>query len=294
MLGGGRLDWLNIRSYFRKKIPSPAVIAEWVGSSPGRTKLYHMHGYSIKDVRFVGYLREGSQIGPPQLTHVSKERGLSRAEARRVDGVSKLAITVPYTSDCGMGKLAICDSQPTFLIMAHGITDTWKLRHPAFAAFTVNVGIAPGAVTQLRSDVRNVVQALPLARALVTANASHSHRTIRLIDSLRESNADLGRRDADGTLNYGGSDTGSVNMIPAWVMPFTGVTASCAGICTIIMLRQLRNRWRWQRFCTGSSTHTKPPLQAATRMQVRSNMPVLPAKTSSVSASLALAPFAEP
>ena len=35
-------------------IPSPAVIAEWLGESPGRTRMYYMKGYDVNDVRFSG------------------------------------------------------------------------------------------------------------------------------------------------------------------------------------------------------------------------------------------------
>ena len=241
MLGGGRFNWLSIRSYFRKKVPSPAVIAEWVGSSPGRTKMYHMHGYSIKDVEFAGYLCEGSQIGSPQLTHVSKEMGLTSAEARRINGVSKLAITIPYTSECGMGQLAICDDQPTFLIMAHGITDTWKLRHPTFAAFTVKVEIVPRVASQLRSDIMNVVRKTPPARALVTANASNSHRTLWLIGNLRTRNSKFGRR--DGIANKRGSNTGRDHMMSESAAAIIGGMTSYACVGTIIMLQRLRRRW---------------------------------------------------
>ena len=54
-------------------------------------------------------------------------------------GRSILSIDLGYTDECGMGHLAICLSEPTSFIMAHGHGDNWPMKHMMMYAVTVHI-----------------------------------------------------------------------------------------------------------------------------------------------------------
>lgn len=70
------------------------------------------------------------------------------ALAERSDGVSRLSLTLAFTDECHGQFFSVCRNEPTNLILAHGASDYWKVRHRVDDAYAINVRI-PQLVPEL-------------------------------------------------------------------------------------------------------------------------------------------------
>ena len=136
MVGGGPrwryASWLQGR-----QTPTPAFVADWKGGDAG-VNHYVMDDYTEKGVRLIGDANGyGIARGPDPTGH------MQFPVSARLDGVSSMAINLPYTERCGEGLFAICEGEPTILLLARGSKDFWKSQHPMTAMHALSIYIEP-------------------------------------------------------------------------------------------------------------------------------------------------------
>lgn len=123
------------------------------------------------------YLREGGQRGTPRLTHISKELGITRAVAGRVDGVSKLASVLLLLSARLLSKSHV-DASSMIRLRTHAAH--------AYCASHTHASRSSGALFALFSHCTPVTppsQSRHACRSSLTQSRSHTLRNVALGNS---------------------------------------------------------------------------------------------------------------
>lgn len=144
--------------------PSPAVVADWTQPDRPRALRYNLVDYTPEGVVLVG---DGTgdgwkrgEIGAMSGGHSRLDTEVSRDPVGPFGGGrSILSVDMGYTDECGQGHFAVCLSEPTSFIVAHGHGDGWKRKHMMMYAITVH--ISPLILLEATRTAKEVADARP-------------------------------------------------------------------------------------------------------------------------------------